>query len=618
MGTSTIAGIEKVQNQRRLLLREIVAMKVSMRTFLCALVMMMAVAVPNRCWATWKTSGDWQVLAEDALAVRNSDKALAWKSTSRPGQTWSVSAEIKFGKARAAIPSALLVFGDSLHKPILRVNIRRYPGDLSQVEVEIYRTDWQPILSSGWISGGDAAYVLRLARQGGCLSIVLQGDRNVSYRERTPEIPRAVLDPLAAFGVGADGADVEFSGLKFDSPAEQPGHYAIQAEAAVADLLKNFWSGGFDHGCIVPTSHGFPAPVLPDPRGGLWERGMMLFAMDTLHRATGDVTIARRLKSEWNRIKRLYTAEELEAAGGPLHPACDDTGWDAMLYLVLYRHSRDLYVLDRAKGLINNGFRRWHDGELGGGIWYNNKRQEKSLYQVALVLDAFAVWEATGDVTFKQRALACYEWMESHLLRPDGIYWCDVDRLGPRGQGPNIIHEAGSCTFLAGNMAMAVLHARLYRLTGEKRYLDRALRTADSVARTLTCRGVYLDDRDAWANGTFAADWVQDVLTLPGIDGRHKDLLFRTADSIYRNARTSDGFYGGAWGGPADGPGSPWSTIGSRPQQIMTSGSSVNMIAAAALAEKLLDPAGPAGAKQGAASKLLDQGSKSSRGTKER
>ena len=99
--------------------------------------------------------------------------------------------------------------------------------------------------------------------------------------------------------------------------------------------------------------------------------------------------------------------------------------------------------------------------------------------------------------------------------------------------------------------------------------------------------GVYFDDRDAWANGTFAGDWAEEVLSLPGIDGRHKELLLRTADSIYHKARTADGYYGGSWSGPADGPGSPWSMGGSRPQQIMTSGSSVNLIAAAALAEKL-------------------------------
>ena len=58
-----------------------------------------------------------------------------------------------------------------------------------------------------------------------------------------------------------------------------------------------------------------------------------------------------------------------------------------------------------------------------------------------------------------------------------------------------------------------------------------------------------------------------------------------TALSILRNARTVDGYYGGSWSGPAEGKLSTWWLIESKPQQIMTSSSSVLMITAAALLE---------------------------------
>jgi hypothetical protein len=67
----------------------------------------------------------------------------------------------------------------------------------------------------------------------------------------------------------------------------------------------------------------------------------------------------------------------------------------------------------------------------------------------------------------------------------------------------------------------------------------------------------------------------------------------RTADSIYRRARTAEGYYGGSWSGPAEGPGSHWAMVGSRPQQITTSASAVNVIAAAALAEQQAREAKP-------------------------
>ena len=227
------------------------------------------------------------------------------------------------------------------------------------------------------------------------------------------------------------------------------------------DLLAHFWTGGLTEGCVVPTSHGYPLPC-PAPsgsarsRGGLWERAMMVFAMDGLYRATGDPTIAQRLQTEWTRLKTLYTPEELEAAGGPLHPACDDSGWDALFYLTLYRHSRDRAALDRAKGLLNNTFGRWLDGELGGGLWYDNQRQAKSLYAVAVVIAALDAAEATGDAAMKGKAVGCYQWMESNLFRPDGIYWADRGRQGPRATTiPSGSPRPAASAFLPGTWPWA-------------------------------------------------------------------------------------------------------------------------------------------------------------------
>jgi predicted alpha-1,6-mannanase (GH76 family) len=543
--------------------------------------------LPRPSRGAWETIGDWKVIADDCLSVRRSDRAMAWNPAITPGRSWSFHADVKVRRAAdALVGSASLVLGDLRRNPQLAISVCCRAGQLSMIQVEtVAGAKRRTILSSQWIPGGDEAFSLRLFRVGHSLKILVYGDKYLAYTEQTPELPAVVLDAVATFGLGAEAADVEFSALKFQSPWAEAGHYAAQAEAAIGDLTSHFWTGGLDQGCIVPTSHGYPAFDPSNARGGLWERAMMAFAMDTFHRATGDPTIPRRLNSEWARLKRLYTVEELEAAGGPLHPACDDVGWDALYYLVLYRHSHDRDALECAKGLVNHAFRRWLDSELGGGLWYNDQRKTKSLYGVAVVMSALEISQTTADAAMKEKAIGCYRWMESQLLRPDGIYWADRDRQGPVGAAePQHIGEAGSVSFLAGNMAMGVLHARLYRLTGEKVYLDRAIRTADAIARKLAVDGVLLDDRDAWTNGTFAGDWAQEVLRLPGVEGRHKELLLRTADSIYRKARTSQGYYGGSWNGPAEGPGSAWCLGGSRPQQIMTSASSVHVIAAAALA----------------------------------
>ena len=48
----------------------------------------------------------------------------------------------------------------------------------------------------------------------------------------------------------------------------------------------------------------------------------------------------------------------------------------------------------------------------------------------------------------------------------------------------------------------------------------------------------YIDDRDGWANGTFAGYWAREVLPLPGIAPRHWEILRKTADAISERDRT--------------------------------------------------------------------------------
>jgi hypothetical protein len=77
-------------------------------------------------------------------------------------------------------------------------------------------------------------------------------------------------------------------------------------------------------------------------------------------------------------------------------------------------------------------------------------------------------------------------------------------------------------------------------------------------------------------------DWVREVLTLPGISSDDKDLIRRTGAAVHARDRTRDGYYGGCWDGPADGPNSAWGNKEHYPQQLMTSVSAVELIVAAA------------------------------------
>lgn len=371
------------------------------------------------------------------------------------------------------------------------------------------------------------------------------------------------------------------------------------ARRAYEDLLRNYWKGDGETGCIIPTWTGIPVEEVPggDPRGGLWERGMMTIAMDNYYRATGDEDIRKRIVLEAKRLKALFSVEELTAAGTFLHNACDDCGWHARLYLMYYQYVKDPWFLDCAKQMIDKAADRWLDNALGGGMWYENTRKWKSLYQIAVVLACLDIFEYTGEKRYFLLATECYYWMETHLKWKAGIYWTDLNCSGLPGQkepaiteyreDPALVGDPGSLSFLGGNMAMGAIHARLYRISGLEVYRKRLEELCSGLIEIYIRDGCFINDRDAWTDTYCLGEWTREVAVLPDLDPRLNKALVDTALSVARNARTEDGHYSAVWRGPAEDPNHRWVQVGSVARQITTTSTGVNWIMCAYLLERL-------------------------------
>jgi hypothetical protein len=362
-------------------------------------------------------------------------------------------------------------------------------------------------------------------------------------------------------------------------------NYQALAVSAVNDVIGNFWSGSATTGNVYPTWDGIVGDSLPDPRGGIWQSGEFVMLMENLWEVNHDSTLQQRIQAEWNFYKSQFTLNQLTTCGVGCQIQCeDDAGWDAWTYIKCYLVTNDPYALQCAEGLENRAYARWYDSAVGGGMWYDDPHDSKSLYQCCNVLGMLKIYELTGTKSYLTQALLCYTWMEKRLLRSDNLYWCDYSSSGPVGSTrPNDIQEAGSVSYFGGNMMMGIIHARLYKDTGQDIYRVRALRTAAAIrGRYLDTNGVYVDDRDAWTDATFAGEWAREVLSLPGVDSRDIQALKTTASAVYANDRTSTGYYGGCWDGPVGTHGDVWSNIGSTPNQIMTSCMAVSLIVGAA------------------------------------
>lgn len=540
----------------------------------------------------WDLSKGWtpeRGQSGDLTLTGDSQAPLAmWHTGDALGDSWFISFRITLATVYDEKGVAEVLLASDKKVTLFRLAIGSSGGGFNQFTLSAGAAGSTVELArSGWLPGGNKEFFISLRKGPGQspVNVTVYGDRGLVYSLDTIGYEKQA-SRIASFGFSVTQACASVKRVALAADYKANGEYVDMAQRAMDDLLGHFWSGGPETGNILPTWNGYPSDVLPDERGGLWERGMIILCMDSMYKISGDPILKERISAEWRRIKELYTPEQLEAAGTSLHPAVDDCAWHAMLYLICYEHTDDPDALARAAGMVRKTFEHYGDDTLGGGLWYNNERAYKSLYEVCLLLDTWQILKHAPDEALSKELLEQYEWMEAALLREDGVYWCEVDVNGPRGkERPNDIRQAGSVSFLGGNMGMAVLHARMYRDTGDKKYLERAVRTAQSISKVFQNEGCYLNDRDAWVNGTFMRQYATEVLTLPGIPKECIDMTYRTAKSIFQNARTADGYYGGCWNGPADGPDSRWSMIGSRPQQTMTSGSTVNMMMGAALLE---------------------------------
>lgn len=459
---------------------------------------------------------------------------------------------------------------------------------------------WKTLSSAGIASdiGSDGLYISVFRYEGEDeIHAQLMSESGILGSVSTSEITVRTLGKLRSVRMLAEG--LTLAGVDVTQPVREKSamesliasksrsdgdFYLCIAQQAVQDLLDNFWEGDYETGKIIATWNGFPGNDLPDDRGGPWETSHIIYCIYDLYFLSGDAFYKDLLLREAEFYRNSISAQEWTNAGGWFNWASDDCAWNAMELIMFYDVTGDDWFLNCAIELLDNTYTRWYDDQLGGVV-YKDGVDFMSLYETGMAVSWLRIWEITGEQRFYNLALASYENMYARLGagRDDGLFFCEANRFSGIGDA-DAIGEAGSSSFLAGNLCMAALAAKFFRVTGDEEYLSRVYAVNEGLYTVYNNNGVFINDRDAWQNGSFSALYAAEVLSLPGTE-KMRSMLYDTAYSIAVNARTYDGHYGGSWSGPASGSGSAWCVIGSVPEQAHTSAAGVEMITAAALAE---------------------------------
>jgi hypothetical protein len=405
----------------------------------------------------------------------------------------------------------------------------------------------------------------------------------------------------------------------------------------------------FHGGHIAPTFWGRlwnedPEGRLPadyeNKLGGLWDLSTFYNALYSHWKLTGAADDKAHLQLAWSYIENAILSNHEHS----WHNGCgkdvkdgfaqDDLGWWTLMYLQAWEVTGSPHALQFARETLNCAIQERHDGPNGsvtgrglydwanGGFWYTNEHILKSTYQGSLALAALWLYQIDNTPWYLEVAINTFKFTQSNMHRPDGLYWCEygyesdddtlktaklnggqwplagghLDSLGNfvdgghhhvRDDETNEIGPTGSVSFLGGNMAMALLGARLANtlgVSGRDEYRRAAIDIAHAIleSRETGPDLVYVDDRDGWTDGHFAYSFATEVLTLPGVRAPAMQSARNTALAIYAKDRI-DGFYGADWNGPAD-PSAPLWSHGVVPQQIYSTTSAINlMIAGAAL-----------------------------------
>jgi hypothetical protein len=345
--------------------------------------------------------------------------SLTWRKSLPLGPSWRFEAEIRFrslyGNDRTTGVGSLGLSSDGINPAVkFLASITHHSSGSVLIQAQYLDADgvWYTVLNTGWRTGSAPDYLASLERDEGSnrMRVRVRATNGLFYSALTAPLPASLLTEISVPGFRVNSALVDCANVRLTSetaPGPQRRNFGTLSANAIADLLRHFWAGDAGTGQIVNTWFGY-TNSLPDSRGALWERGMLYIALENFWQAKRDASTQQRLEADWVRTKAVYTSNQLDACGedSGTNWAVDDAGWSALMYLAAYRATGDDYALERAKGLVNCAFNRWLDGQLGGGMWYRDLRDFKSLYQVAIVLSSLRIYEITRDTSFFDRALS--------------------------------------------------------------------------------------------------------------------------------------------------------------------------------------------------------------------
>lgn len=232
----------------------------------------------------------------------------------------------------------------------------------------------------------------------------------------------------------------------------------------------------------------------------------------------------------------------------------DDNSIVGLTLVEAYNLTKQQKYLDRAS-IVVNFLKSGVDNLLGGAMWWNedeknipgngnsNKPSCSNGYATLFLLEYYMVCPEAEKASVLTFAKTEYAWLKKNLMDPsDKCYWNDVNASGTI--------NTTKWTYNTGVMVQNGV--RLYRITGDKTYLDDAIASADGAydrfVKSRNNIALTYPDSDPWFNTKLLRGYI-DLAPLYKNADNYIQVYYNFINYAYKNARTSTGFFYEDWTG---------------------------------------------------------------------
>ncbi|MCL2771746.1 MAG: AGE family epimerase/isomerase [Oscillospiraceae bacterium] len=315
-----------------------------------------------------------------------------------------------------------------------------------------------------------------------------------------------------------------------DITFDKTSAYYQYADDAQANLLKNYWN---DNGNIFFDKY-------PNSTSGGLNYWWMAHAIDVLTDAyirTGD----EKYKEYADKV---LTTVVKKNGGKIINGYYDDMEWMALALLRLYDITGERKYISYVEDLWADITTGWND-TMGGGIaWRKEQRDYKNTPANApAAILAARLYNTTGNEVYLTWAKKIFAFEDENLIdRQTGQVWDGINR-----QGDGKIDKDWCFTYCHGVYIGAAVE--LYKITQDRSYLDKAVKTAGFALDKFVKNGCFADE-GAGDGGLFKGILIRYLAELYEVKPDFiliKDTLNNNVDILRSQGTNSGGLYGRLW-----------------------------------------------------------------------